>query len=72
MFTALSDTLNSRKLTFAKFAFKFTEVEEDHYMRPILKGILEREKTGTMLVSELWSKENLRQYLCTSKYRYFL
>lgn len=57
LFTQLSDTLNTRKLTFAKFAFKFTEIDEDYYMKPILKGLYEREPQGTMLVSELWTKE---------------
>ena len=44
MFSALGDTLSTRKLTFAKFAFKFTEVDEDIYMKPILKGIYDRER----------------------------
>ena len=44
-----------------------TEVDEDHYMKPILKGIFDNEKTGTMLVSELWTKEGIRNFLNKSK-----
>jgi hypothetical protein len=57
LFTSLSNTLNTRKLTFAKFAFKLNEVEDDQYMKPIIRGLYDGKKPGTMLVSELWTKE---------------
>jgi hypothetical protein len=66
-FNKLSSTLNSRKLTFAKYGFKVAEIDDDTSMKPILKGIYEKEKTGTMLVNELWTKEQLRSYLKLSE-----
>lgn len=53
----MQDTLATRKITFAKFAFKPTEYDEDRYLKPIIKGLFDKEKRGSMLVSELWTKD---------------
>lgn len=63
LFNLLQETLSTRKLTFAKFAFKLSDSEEDHYLRPILKGLYEKERPGSMLVSELWTKDTQRNFL---------
>ncbi|CAD8127544.1 unnamed protein product [Paramecium sonneborni] len=63
MFEQLTSTLTTRPLTFAKFSFQKAEVEQDDQLRPIVSGIYQHQKQGSMLTSELWSKKQCRQYL---------
>ncbi|CAD8211995.1 unnamed protein product [Paramecium pentaurelia] len=63
MFEQLSSTITNRPLTFAKFTFKKLELEQDEQLRPILNGIYQNQKQGSMLTTELWSKKQCRQYL---------
>ncbi|CAD8209669.1 unnamed protein product [Paramecium pentaurelia] len=63
MFEQLTSTLTTRPLTFAKFSFQKAEVEQDEQLRPIVSGIYQHQKQGSMLTSELWSKKQCRQYL---------
>ncbi|CAK67161.1 unnamed protein product (macronuclear) [Paramecium tetraurelia] len=63
MFEQLTSTLTTRPLTFAKFSFQKAELEQDEQLRPIVGGIYQNQKQGSMLTSELWSKKQFRQYL---------
>jgi hypothetical protein len=57
LFNELLDTLSKRKLTFMNFSFKSSELDEDPSMKPIIKGIYDHKQKGSMLVTELWTKD---------------
>ena len=38
-------------------------MQEDNYLGPIVKGIYDKDKSGSMLVNELWTKDQFRRYL---------
>lgn len=67
-FEQLRSTLRDRKVTFSKFGFRQTEMIDDKKLAPVLKGICQRTRIGSMQVTELVPITQLRQYLLTAKY----
>lgn len=65
-FNELQKILDERKLIFAKYGFQNSELEDDKSLKPILKGLYEKNKVGSMLVNEVWSKDQMREYLALS------
>lgn len=64
-FAQLQDTLSRRKLTFSTFSFKPSDIEDDPYMKPIVRGI--HSNKVTMSVTESWSPKQTRIFLKKSE-----
>ncbi|CAK89012.1 unnamed protein product (macronuclear) [Paramecium tetraurelia] len=62
-FNQLKSTLQDRKVTFAKFAFRQQELIDDKKLGPVLKGICNRTRIGSMQITELIPKFDLYKFL---------
>ncbi|CAD8162720.1 unnamed protein product [Paramecium octaurelia] len=69
-FNELKSTLQDRKVTFAKFAFRQQELIDDKKLGPVLKGICTRTRIGSMQITELIPKFDLYKFLKQSQQLY--